>query len=355
MNIKEMHVSIQTEMNKVNSFLFDTFEPQEIDSAINKMIMFFVNQRYSSLSNLKRKGFEMSQKRIDDLRTLVVSNYTEITPLPETYDPDYTSKVQFYFPGDYYHAVATRFRVSYDSCGASPSLTTATQTVTLYKLDLSTITNWSALRIRKGTDTALSLGSDSTNYNNTDDLSFIARIIRQILKRMYPDFSKYEFYYENFRDVYNKNTLIIVSKDSSVFQVSTDSGTNYSNISSVSYSYSYYTATPNITTSGKLVEQDDIFAMQADPFNKTSAEFPLYYVSDIDFNIYINRDEFVITNAILSYIRIPNTVSWYLNESCDLAEGTHPEIVSMTANYLLEIVQAGERFQTHQSTVIQSE
>ena len=172
---------------------------------------------------------------------------------------------------------------------------------------------------------------------------------------MYPDFSKYEFYYENYRGTYAKNTLIIVSKDSSVFQFSTDSGSNYSNISSSSYTYTYYTATPNVTTSGKLVQQDDIFAMQADPFNKTSAEFPLYHVSDTDYNIYINRNEFVITNAILSYIRIPNTVSWYLNESCDLPEGTHPEIVSMTTNYLLEVVQAGERFQTHQNTVIQSE
>jgi hypothetical protein len=355
MNIKEMHVSVQTEMNKVNSFLFDTFQPQEIDSAINKMILFFVNQRYSSSSNLKRKGFEMSQKRIDDLRTLVVSNYTEFTPLPETYDPDYTSKVQFFFPGDYYHNVATRFRVSYDTCEGSPSVLTTTKTYTLYKLDLSAITNWSTLRIRRATDTPLNLGSDATNYNNVDDLSFIARIIRQILKRMYVDFSKYEFYYEHFRDVYNKNTLIIVSKDNSVFQVSTDSGSSYSNISSSSYTYTHYSASPNLTTSGKLVEQDDIFAMQADPFNKTSADFPLYHVSDIDFNIYINRNSFVITNAILSYLRIPNTVSWYLNENCDLPEGTHPEIVSMATNYLLEVVQAGERFQTHQSTVIQSE
>jgi hypothetical protein len=172
---------------------------------------------------------------------------------------------------------------------------------------------------------------------------------------MYPDFSKYEFFYENFRGTYTKNTLIIASKDSSVFQFSTDSGSNYTNISSSSYSYTYYAAVPNITTSGKLVEQDDIFAMQADPFNKTSADFPLYHVSDTDFNIYINSAEFVITNAILSYLRIPNTVSWYINESCDLPEGTHPEIVTIATNYLLEVVQAGERYQTHQNTVIQSE
>ena len=133
MNIQEMHVSIQGEMNKMNSFLFDTFTPQEIDLAINKCINMFVNQRYSPDSNLKRKGFEMSQKRIDDLRTLVVSNYTEITPLPQTYDPDYTEKVQFFFPGNYYHAVASRFKLSHDNCGTAPSILTSTNTYTLYK------------------------------------------------------------------------------------------------------------------------------------------------------------------------------------------------------------------------------
>ena len=353
MNIQEMHTGIQAEMNKMNSFLFDTFTPQEIDLAINKCIMMFVNQRYSPLSNPKQKGFEMSQKRIDDLRTLVVSNYTERTVFPQTYDADYGSKVQFFFPGDYYHSVALRFKVYYNPCGTiTPEKTSDSYTV--YKLDLSSITDYSTLRIRRASDSPLNLGSNASEYDSTD-LSFIARIIRQSLKRMYPDFSKYEFYFENFRGTFYKNCLIIVSKDSSIFQYSTDSGVNYSTMSSFSYSYEYYTSQANLTTSGKLVQQDDIFAMQADPFNKTSSDFPLYYISDIDNNIYINSDEFVITHGILSYIRMPNTVSLLLDENCDLPEGTHPEIVSMTANYLLEVSQAGERFQIHQTTVIQSE
>lgn len=62
MNIQEMHVAINTEMNKINSALFENILPQEIDFALNNNILRFAKQRYSVQSNLKQKGFEMSQK-----------------------------------------------------------------------------------------------------------------------------------------------------------------------------------------------------------------------------------------------------------------------------------------------------
>ena len=57
MNIQEMHVAINTEMNKINSALFENILPQEIDFALNNNILRFAKQRYSVQSNLKQKGF----------------------------------------------------------------------------------------------------------------------------------------------------------------------------------------------------------------------------------------------------------------------------------------------------------
>jgi hypothetical protein len=95
--------------------------------------------------------------------------------------------------------------------------------------------------------------------------------------------------------------------------------------------------------------------MQVDPFNKTIPDFPLYYTSNYNFNIYIDRNIFVVTDVILSYLRIPRTVSYFLNQDCDLPEHTHSEIVSMTVDYLLEAVQAGDRYKTHQEIVATNE
>jgi len=70
MNITEMHLAVQQGVDKINSFQADTLLPQEIDLELNKAINKFVNLKYGK-NNLYGKGFEESQKRIDDLRTLL--------------------------------------------------------------------------------------------------------------------------------------------------------------------------------------------------------------------------------------------------------------------------------------------
>lgn len=356
MNIKEMHVAIGTEMNKINSALFENILEQEVDFAINTNILRFVKQRYSVLSNLKHKGFEMSQKRIDDLRTLVTPNYTAKAYLPPSYDPDITEKVMFYFPADYMLAVNSRFKVAHNDCAAF-TYSTSTVSPSLDTLDINAlgITDWSLFRIRNNTDGyVLSLGAEATNYNATDDLTYIVRIILQTLRLQY-NFSQYEFYWENYHNTYYKNKIVIVNKTATDWEYATD-GSTYTDFVPVTESaLTYYSNTSNMNTSGKLVQEDDIFAMQADPFNKTAADFPLFFTSNYNYNVFIDRNLFVVTDVILSYIRTPRTVSYYLGQDCDLPEHTHAEIVSMVVDYLLEAVQAGERYKTHQEIVATNE
>lgn len=347
-----MHTSIATEMNKINSALFENILEQEVDFALNNSILRFVKQRYNATSNLKGKGFEMTQKRIDDLRSLV-TNYSAKAFLPVSFDPDINEKVVFYFPADYMFAVNSRFRVSENDCGAfnytSTTLTTSTST-----FDFSLVTDWTLFKLRNFTSGyELTLGSEASNYNTVEDLTYVIRIILQKLREKY-NYSEYEFYYEYYNGSYFKNQLIIVNKTTTAWQYSIN-GTNYVNLLTSSNTKTYYSNTFNSTVAGKLVQEDDIFAMQVDPFNKTVPDFPLYYTSNYNFNIYIDRNVFVVTDVILSYLRTPRTVSYFLNQDCDLPEHTHPEIVSMTVDYLLEAVQAGDRYKTHQEIVATNE
>ncbi len=347
-----MHTSIATEMNKINSALFENILEQEVDFALNNSILRFVKQRYNATSNLKSKGFEMTQKRIDDLRSLV-TNYSAKAFLPVSFDPDINEKVVFYFPADYMFAVNSRFRVSENDCGAfnytSTTLTTSTST-----FDFSLVTDWTLFKLRNFTSGyELTLGSEASNYNTVEDLTYVIRIILQKLREKY-NYSEYEFYYEYYNGSYFKNQLIIVNKTTTAWQYSIN-GINYINLLTSSNIKTYYSNTFNSTVAGKLVQEDDIFAMQVDPFNKTVPDFPLYYTSNYNFNIYIDRNVFVVTDVILSYLRTPRTVSYFLNQDCDLPEHTHPEIVSMTVDYLLEAVQAGDRYKTHQEIVATNE
>jgi len=70
MTISQMHTAFRLELDKVNSLQYPDFTSVEIDYWLNRAIREFVKTRYSGM-NPKREGFEQSQKRIDDLRTLV--------------------------------------------------------------------------------------------------------------------------------------------------------------------------------------------------------------------------------------------------------------------------------------------
>jgi hypothetical protein len=65
-----MHIAFDLLLDKTNSLQYPSFLPEEKDFWLNQAIRKFVKTRYSGL-NSKREGFEESQKRIEDLRTLV--------------------------------------------------------------------------------------------------------------------------------------------------------------------------------------------------------------------------------------------------------------------------------------------
>jgi len=99
MNINEMHLAVQQGVDKINSFQADTLLPEEIDLELNKSIGKFVNLKYGK-NNIYNKGFEESQKRIDDLRVLVIDTMLKFKYLEQSINNThvyYSSE----FPDDY--------------------------------------------------------------------------------------------------------------------------------------------------------------------------------------------------------------------------------------------------------------
>ena len=70
MNISEFHTAILLQLDKSAGLELPHFEPEEREYWLNQAVKRFVKQRYSGV-NPKQTGFEQTQKRIDDLRTLV--------------------------------------------------------------------------------------------------------------------------------------------------------------------------------------------------------------------------------------------------------------------------------------------
>ena len=87
MNVGQMHIAVNQGVQKVASSQVDLLLPEEIDLELNKAQMKFIKTRYSQFGNKYMRGFEGSQKRIDDLRTLI----TEVS-LDTTYKGQISKK-----------------------------------------------------------------------------------------------------------------------------------------------------------------------------------------------------------------------------------------------------------------------
>jgi len=72
MTIEEAHYQFRLSMDRIDTLSNPDFNKAEVDWLLNEAQDIFIKQRISALSNPKRLGFEASQKRIDDLSTLVV-------------------------------------------------------------------------------------------------------------------------------------------------------------------------------------------------------------------------------------------------------------------------------------------
>ena len=79
MTIRELHYDFKYKIDKVDSLQRQNFIPAEIDWILNEAIRIFIKQRFG-ITNNKKLGFETSQKRIQDLRTLQINSPTSKQP-----------------------------------------------------------------------------------------------------------------------------------------------------------------------------------------------------------------------------------------------------------------------------------
>jgi len=100
MNIKEMHYDFKSKLNKLDSQQYRNLKVPEIDWKINEAIELFT-KIVAEPKFATRLGFEISQRVIDDIRTIVV-NSKSLTKTTEDADT-----AIFSLPSDYFNYVST--------------------------------------------------------------------------------------------------------------------------------------------------------------------------------------------------------------------------------------------------------
>lgn len=72
MTIQECHYQFKLGMDRLDTQSSEDFTKAEIDWLLNQARLEFLKSRFSADHNVKRRGFENTQIRIDDLSTLVI-------------------------------------------------------------------------------------------------------------------------------------------------------------------------------------------------------------------------------------------------------------------------------------------
>tara|TARA_R110000796_G_scaffold246258_1_gene370944 strand:- start:327 stop:1490 length:1164 start_codon:yes stop_codon:yes gene_type:complete len=371
MNVTEMHIAIQQGVDKINSLQADSLLSEEIDIELNKNMFRFINTKYGR-NNMYRKGFEESQKRIDDLRTLV-REYEA----PVSFKEQLKTKIfvdTFQLPTDYMYLVNQQSRLWINNCQFIDYSLVNPPAIYFFTLDLNNFVldnaDGSSTAFINGINMVADItGTDATSANIwSPSASFIASgwtpesypanieaTKQDILNNAGAGFN---IYWEEYETLNYPGQFIVtvdvdsydwINWDSSIGNATFATGVPAAGqtapspqglqIMDTTYSERRepLAFSERITEGNRFSQQDDIFKLLSDPFNTTKHTSPLTTMRGSSIDIYTS-DIFIIDTLKITYIRKPNEISLSLGVNCELPEHTHQEIVAMTVSSILEAI-----------------
>ena len=376
MTVNEMHIAVNQGVQKIASFQVDNLLPQEIDHELNLAMMRFVKQKFNPTSNRIGKGFEQSQKRIDDLRTLLVEHSNSTDSQGIVYTSNYSDVYvdRYTLPLDYLFLVSVRTLVQY-ACNSPVPIIPEEYVTKAVKISLTPPAPGYVLTAiyRKNsvgsyeTVTNLPIGQEITPdlLINNDNYNF------GIIPATSAEAANYGITNQNPMQA-DSNHLYLID-----YAAYTGDpiwyGPGYVRVawmpSNGNMSAAQYILSEEIEVAAKTTrtsngskemialasfgQHDDILYMMDDPFNKAWYKEPTYTIEGNYIDVYTD-DEFVVPQVTIKYLRKPLEISITKGIGCELAVHTHHEIVEMTIKSILEGIQ-DPRYQTQSMETLESE
>ena len=384
MTVNEMHIAVNLGVQKLASFQVDNLLPEEIDHELNLSQLRFVKQRFNARSNRQGKGFEQSQKRIDDLKSLIV----EHQDFTKYYGQVYTSKYspiyvdRYTLPLDYLFLISVRAETKY-SCTVPPE---QREVITNYKYtklglnppvkgyllkDIYVFKSSTATWVKINTEDLNTLNQvlDSNNY--IEDIHPVLALPEQnsagLTNHISPNVDSNHIYLQFKFSI----GLDVVSDDALPEANNCMYAVWYSPLDPTQTALVYYNTFYSLSTTSRdfktnstiplynkisyctFAQHDDIYALLDDPFNKTDYDLPFYNIEESYLDIY-TTNMFIAKKAIIKYLRKPIAISYNLGVGCELPFHTHDEIVEMTIKSILEGLES-QRYNTQSMETFESE
>lgn len=113
MLIQDFHRNFKIGLDKIDSLGYPDILPEEIDVFLNNNILKFINQRLYG-NNPRGENFEETQKRFDDLITLVKSDILTPIAFSSVFDKPNSATVDI--PTDYLHMINEEVDIQFNDC-----------------------------------------------------------------------------------------------------------------------------------------------------------------------------------------------------------------------------------------------
>jgi len=376
MTIEEMHIAVNLGVQKIASFQVDNLLPQEIDHELNSAMDSFIKQRYSPMGNKYRDGFEQSQKRIDDLRALVVDSRVKCFYGGTTITGFNVDRAPL--PNDYMFLVNAVGDTFYD-CHIPIVFENAVLSYKPVSVPLTPTTNpgWILTSITAGGTPLISnaAGMDLPYLLNKQnyDQSLIADIAPAMSDPAFgaeslttdPAYDIEEWAASELTPTSDSNTLVLLLSGAiadlpikAIWTNPLDAGEEEEATSvqpaTVTVTYrTYKDAGTRQKEKMSYVQHDDLYALLDDPFNTTSYDKIKYTIQENFIDVH-SDDTFFTTFVNIKYIRQPRQMDSILNVGCELSPHTHEEIVEMTVQSILEAI-SDPRYNSQSREVLESE
>jgi len=363
-----MHISLRQTVDRINSQRADQLLDEEIDLELNRAMQRFINQRYGK-NNVYQEGFEESQKRIDELRTLLVEYEAGVT-FKEELRPGKIFVDQFQLPANYMYLVNQRSKVFTNNCqpigyDPVPQEDIFYFSFTLDQLIVNGGTFVDIIRLQNEPLGTLNPSLAATVWTPSQDLlgggynagaypQFIPEVQADMLANPQPGF---EIYWESYGPLNIPNNFIVVVNPDTYPEFVWDGsgGATVTPLVSLDALGNQLSSSPprfedlssNIvrepnepgytvdTVLNKFSQQDDIYRLLDDPFNSTTHTSPLTTIRGNFIDIYTNAI-FITSSAKITYLRKPQPISLSLGYNCELPDHTHEEVIAMAASSILE-------------------
>lgn len=368
MLVFQMHTEVNQRLQEVASYKRDKYYPQEIDMALNKAMFRLLEKGVDS-------KFQDAQINLSHVAALIKKNKVQEVINPATTDPVYEEGILNVYspiPADLYWLINARVEVIRDpnNCDTAPDLGSTTipeYTATVsFPASLGTgVPPYYSLV----TVSSTTLGTLYTSPNDisagfgSSNSSYV--IINNIIETINRANSNVRVYWERYRDTYTKNSFIFVSALAlgtvtvTLFRSDRTTIDNTSTGVATLTSYPGYnralisslTSKEVLLQSTKPQEQDLLYSsLKQNNFYKTRYIEPVLNQTQ-DYLIVYRDESFLVSRLYFDYIRKPRTISLALNQSCELADSTHPKVIDLA----VEILRLDTKDQAYPNTVRDTE